>query len=464
LKRALHILILALGISWDLAQAQSTTIHPIVQDLLEFRGTVWGINHSVTKEEKFFELSDAPNRHIRDAFQFLHHSRNGLFLLPDGTGRVYQVRKEGNEVSLVRLDSTIYHGYTFGNEIFTYNDTLFSMGGFGYWRVNGHLRHYSPARNEWEIERLNVELPIMVCDAPNCFMWVDRAGGRLFRSGFSTFAPALKTSAETSFDNRVAVLDLKSKNWTELGVVEEQLGGRLCNVPWGELAIDNKEKNVCYLLDFQRNEVLVLAPDKTTQIHSYRNNPYKTTTLIYCRDSTLVFGRMSPPEIFTVELSRSDFRSTGRKVYSPHRTGGLAGFFTSGAGYVILWIVPAMFVLYLFVARRKAINRRLNASTGNGNELFNDRERTLIDLFLKNGDRNYSATIEEVNQSLGVQNKNGEVQKKHRSDLVLSINEKAKVLTGNHEGLIKKERTLDDKRSYIYYLDVDRYKKLKPKA
>lgn len=100
-------------------------------------------------------------------------TKQGLFVLIDGTGRVYRVQKQENEIDFVRIDSTHYTGYNFGAYGFAIHDTLFSLGGYGFWRHNGHLRYFKGAQQGWEITALNIEVPIL-----------DVGGGSGYKSGF----------------------------------------------------------------------------------------------------------------------------------------------------------------------------------------------------------------------------------------------------------------------------------------
>jgi hypothetical protein len=53
-----------------------------------------------------------------------------------GTGQVYQVNPQ--TLSIQRLDRTFFRGYNFGASQFLHNDTLFSIGGEGFWSSSQH--------------------------------------------------------------------------------------------------------------------------------------------------------------------------------------------------------------------------------------------------------------------------------------------------------------------------------------
>jgi hypothetical protein len=66
-----------------------------------------------------------------------------------GTGQVY-------EFDLVkslfkRIDKTFYRGYNFKALQFIQNDTLFSLGGTGFWQYHNVLSFFDPSTSEWQI-------------------------------------------------------------------------------------------------------------------------------------------------------------------------------------------------------------------------------------------------------------------------------------------------------------------------
>jgi len=65
---------------------------------------------------------------------------------------------------------------------------------------------------------------------------------------------------------------------------------------------------------------------------------------------------------------------------------------------------------------------------------------------------NKTATIPEINYILGVKDKNIGMQKKVRSDIINSINEKYRYQSSNTEPLIQSIRSEEDKRYFEYLI------------
>jgi hypothetical protein len=453
-------LLLLLGLvlaTFHPSHGQSINIHPVVRDLLSNPLPIDDIHPGMIAPVPIFPLPDAPNRHIRDAFQYLVRNEQGLFLVPDGTGRIYQVMQEGEGIRLVRRDSTIYFGYNYGMDLFTYNDTLFSIGGEGFWRVNGHLRYYSPVRHEWEAEKLNMELPLTRSQGLDAFLWLDRKNGNYYRVGISLHTPTLRSNRnENSVDDRVVVLNLKTRTWTELGRLASRVGYRIASTPWGELALDDEKEITGTLLHFPSNRRWALRSEKAKMIYNFSNAPFKTTIFYYYRDSALHIGQMNPPALYTVPLVRGDFIETAEPIYESSKM--LSAAWSGPGGIVVAIGATALLGAFAWVFFRH--NRKKSLVVEKNTSAFTSRELAMLDHFFRNSDRNYSSTIEEVNDVLGLRIKSIDVQKKHRSDTILSINEKHRLITGLEKPLITKVRTAEDKRSYLYYLDVELYQKI----
>lgn len=67
-----------------------------------------------------------------------------------------------------------------------------------------------------------------------------------------------------------------------------------------------------------------------------------------------------------------------------------------------------------------------------------------------------TTSIEELNRIMGLSKKNTDIQKKQRSDMILAINRKASVLTKQNGPVIDKQRSDFDKRSFDYFIPLER--------
>src|SRR5260221_12753269 len=206
---------IALGFSFVLAlriQGQDNQTILAFKNLLDNSRPVSEISHINTYS--FFKLG---NDKLSRLGQKLVRSNNGLYILVQGTGRVYEVKRWNEEVMITRIDSTIYTGNNFGSVPFSYRDTLYSLGGYGFWKSNGHIRMYLPNKAEWEIVPVNVEIPFQ-SDYTFHWFWYDLNGGKIFAGYGTRIDQGIRTSEqkEHSTIDSVAQLDIQKMEWTRL--------------------------------------------------------------------------------------------------------------------------------------------------------------------------------------------------------------------------------------------------------
>ncbi len=90
---------------------------------------------------------------IQDSAGFIFHridileTQTDKFLLPDGKSDVYQW-KNGTWTNLYK---GVHHGFNYYSKKFVWRDSLYSFGGYWFWRNNGMIIKYLPDRGEWEL-------------------------------------------------------------------------------------------------------------------------------------------------------------------------------------------------------------------------------------------------------------------------------------------------------------------------
>jgi hypothetical protein len=85
-------------------------------------------------------------------------------------------------------------------------------------------------------------------------------------------------------------------------------------------------------------------------------------------------------------------------------------------------------------------------------QCLDDREKLLYLYILQKTNQGESTSVEEINQLIGCTQRNLEVQKRMRSDIIISINTKLKNAWGIKGVVIDKKRAEFDKRSYEYFV------------
>lgn len=171
---------------------------------LEQRPGVWK-NAGNIKLIHVDELSfpkDFENKNIH-----YHAIKDGILFKIPGTGMVFIFDKSKSE--LKRIDNTYFRGFNFHSFSFYKNDTLFSIGGEGFWSTNSTLIYFDKNNLEWDKVPSNNK-------GPNSIEW-DFGG---YESKLNTFY-ALEGREEfksNDFDQKsLFSLDLSTMTWKELG-------------------------------------------------------------------------------------------------------------------------------------------------------------------------------------------------------------------------------------------------------
>lgn len=426
-------------------------------------------NYTLTK----FSLPDRESNSLIKNLPhiFLIHKKE-LFVQPDGTGRLYKVDTTKNNLHLIRQDSTIYFGSTFGCYLFSDNDLIYSFGGYGYWKYNGQLRVFVPQKGEWELEKLNREIPFARGHPLISPIWFSPQRRELWIGYSINSFEGLKQSDVifSKANDSVYVLNLKKKEWETKGSLSTEVKTLLnsfstkpmASGPWGQL-LYLSESNEIVLLDYSNNARFKLEESITNRI--LRLMP--TNSINHFVDSSLVIQsgenwlRGDFLKGDTLALSKSDFIYTGQTIYKPiQKTLAMTPTRRLNA-YQLLAIgivggIAISFIGFYLLLRR---NSRAKSQILNRNEiqslenLFDDKEKEVIQLIKTNSKNGLGTTIEQMNQLIGVNLKNPEVQKKQRSDVFLSINDKWKRHSRSQQVLIDKKRLEHDKRSYEYYIE-----------
>jgi hypothetical protein len=401
--------------------------------------------------EQFIPIADG---------MFKYHARKiirnqkGLYLLVDQSGQVYQATSETNDqIEFVRVDSTYFSGYNGSSIDFSYRDTIYSLGGYGFWRMNGQLRYFSELNHEWNIEKINEEFPVNefiynLLPAHSKLLYVqwpfeDEATGQKFA------------------DYRVVELDLDKKKNTELGIFTKEFSNLLVkatfpinriNLPslHSVLIAFNSENQ--YLLNFEKNEVYRLANTKIKDLF-YGNSKGVQPINSFEYDNKIFYTLIHDTtfSLHSVPISINDFIKEPFALYEPAQSSE-----TKSNIYIIALLTGAT-GLTAFFFRKRISNKLANTIkpnpdiNTNKNQLeFNAIEMELINKIISKSKKGEHFSVEEINSTLGLSKKSFEIQKKIRTETINRINHKFKLKFNLSAVLIERARSEDDRRFFEY--------------
>ncbi len=120
-------------------------------------------------------------------------------------------------------------------------------------------------------------------------------------------------------------------------------------------------------------------------------------------------------------------------------------------------LVMAIVIRSYYLLKRKIKSRLQNAQlkmlkTDSIQQAFAGVELTLIELLLEENRKGNKVEIHQMNHVLGIKDKNIGLQKKVRSDVINSINDKYQFITQSNILLISSVRKIDDKRFFEYFI------------
>ena len=364
------------------------------------------------------------------------------------TGRVYKMDEPISDSGYYfkRIDLTEAALYNINAFPFVYKKSIFTLGGAGIWRNNGQLRKYNERAFEWDIVKLNKEIPVIWGGEVSC-LWYNPDKGKIYIGFYMPKNEALKE--EFTPIPEVYILDLENNEWQKLGQLNAEFVpymNEFKTYAMSPKGLLNRIRENIYFFNFEENKIYKFSkssPRWETLIRSFMG---KT---LFFQDSVLFAHNTAKNSFDSVRIHPEDFELTTIPLYKKQRP----------PFFYLYFLIPALLSIVLFVAFRY----RKNASTIHTVSSLKEQidaivlsasEIEVLNLICTNSTEGRTTTIEELNILLGLSKKNIDIQKKQRSDVLLSINRKMSVLsTEINKPIIEKVRSETDKRVFEYYID-----------
>ena len=402
-----------------------------------------------------------------------------LVIQVDGSGKLYEVDPDK---PAKRIDNTCYEGYNFKAFNFIYKDTLFSMGGYGFWMDNGQLRYYDEKNGEWYLMPTGKTLPFNTFKTK---FYYDIADKKIYLIFSNPILLSADKSQKRDNANYVQCLDLLTKRWWSNPLpLNKKLDSLFNNssefsrsgfhTKQGLLMDLDFEFN---LYDFKNNQFKDIQPAKNTIIFNSISKPFQK--LLFSKDSSVHLFNSLTGEIDSIPFGNADLINTDLPIYMPlprkekavKDSQQLLSF--SLAAALMLLIGMAIFrfkkmrqqiaLLTLQAEADKEIN--YSAITIENKQSFKtnltEAENNLLELLIKNSLLDIMTSVNQMNNVLGLAKKQIKIQNNLRASTVLMINKKFKVYSGLPDELIEKQRTEFDKRFFEYSIQRKYLKKVR---
>ena len=437
--------------STAVAQFEDTLVKgpnlPFIKDYLQRKGYVYPVYGSA---QTFVKTS---YKHSILKGQYLFKLGNDLFAFIDWTGILYKaVEKNDSIITYKRIDSTINLNYNGGGKIYLHQQEIHLLGGYGFWKNNGTDKKFNFNDRQWDVVPLSEEIIPQLY--PTNLFWHDPKSQTIWMPYQRILNAGIQDASyqEGKIDPQTYRLNLQTKQWEMLGNTNPAWVSLCKNA---ELLVDTENGllflNGGYIYHFDFLHNAVYRSKDFSLFQSYARINHESHKYVY--QNKLFYFNAFKQKYDSLWLAPETFELLDKPIYSAKPS----------TFQIALWVFGVSllgWILYLIVKRsKKQTNPTAQTpplkeeSSSPLNISFSDTENALLTLLKAKSISQESTRIDEINYVLGVKDKNIGLQKKVRSDVINSINEKYKQATGKENPLIQSIRNESDKRHVAYYID-----------
>ena len=365
----------------------------------------------------------------KDQVQEFVKTTNANFIVTRGTGMVFKQARQVDSIwKFSRIDSTQFDGYNFDDIKFAYHDTLFSIGGFGFWRNNGQVRYFTENK-EWEL--LIPEIPYGISrrnywnlDALNGFLYV------------------IITVKELEY--KLIKIDLSNRTWTfekipdaifseVLSINENPMQIQLNNETGSLLCFSNK---IVYM---NLHDGITKKPNNDKLLNFVNKYKIRETSYFEAANKLFVFND-NLMTLDSINVEKNDFILIKLNVSMYNNPWSLI---------IILSLIAIIIVSILYRYKKKKKQDWVD---------LNEFEKELLKILTNKKGR--FIDIESLNYILGLSKKSPEIQKKNRSEFLNKLNQKLKEVFNTEDTVIIRVKDEEDKRVFVYQLNVAYFEKI----
>jgi hypothetical protein len=379
-----------------------------------------------------------------------------LYVIIEQTGFVYKLNAYDSATCIfIRLDHTVNLNYNIDCKTFFHKDQLFSFGGYGFWKSNGHLRKFNFEDKEWDIIPVSEEI------MSSNYTWLDSQTGRLYVP-FQRIVNAGIIGADNVKGVNVLnsyYLDLDQKTWIRLGNLNAEIA-KMMQVDYNASGFINIENGLLHLF----HDEAYIFDFKHNQIYKSHNADFNQFLIRRASFSNMfvykgfVYSYVPATQSFNLyPFKMSDFTLLKTGIWGNEKTIWTILYIIVG---IVVFLIGLIALVNRIVKRKiVAIQLRMLKSK-TINQAFSATEEALIQLIMNASLKETTVDIHQINHVLGIKDKNIGLQKKVRSDVTNAINDKYEFITHSNALLIMSSRKEDDKRYFEYFINPSEIKNI----
>lgn len=448
--------LLFLSFTWFHTLSQQSTTQNLLSENLRLLSVT---NYSAQALSSLSAQLSLPND-----FQLnkIHVVKNRLLLTEKGTGRILMIDSTG---IISRIDATKYGGDRFGAFEFVFNDTLYSIGGYGFWRVTGAVRRFDWDTKDWTAVLSNKHIPAAL--GINAYFHFIPEQGRVFVL-FSNYPDEyLLQSSVKSKGVSIAIFDIASKKWNELtyaissDIINEISDIRaIANTDYS-LIIHTRLNTHTIELDFTQNQYYHLADDFLNKLYSITGQ--KNAWVTKSKGTSILIGNLSDTQFQQIDTKayRSEkiasFYKTDTSNNKPEQN-KLINIFSIALNALLLLI--GTILLFNHYRKKTKTSNTIDQTQTNQHKQFTDLldevEIVVVEKIWLNSKSGENTSIDEINKLLGIDKRPYKIQNNLRADALKLINKKFNDFTNTRDELIARKRSDFDKRFFTYHIN-ERY-------
>lgn len=381
-----------------------------------------------------------------------------LYVTIQQTGFLFEYMGLKDSLAIFRrMDETVNINYNIGCLTFMYKDQLYSYGGYGFWKSNGHIRKYNYIDRQWDIVPTNNEIFNIG------YNWFSKKEGKLYvpfqritNAGLIGGTPYL-----IGFNNYQSyIFDMHTLQWEKIGALSKQLielinkagtGATMYTFEQGQLFLLSDE---AWFFNYQENKVYHCVKAEFNQFLIRRAGLFDT----YLYKGNIYSYSKGYKDFTIIPFNLSNFELMNYPIWGRDTSYDI--YIAVGIGFMIT--IMGLIWFFARTIKRKFQQAQLKLlKTKSVNQAFVGTEVALITLLLNAADDNKKVDIFQINHVLGIKDKNIGLQKKVRSDVINTINEKYQFITQGEVPLISSVRKDDDKRFFEYFIANNEIKTIK---
>lgn len=390
--------------------------------------------------------------------QYLLFNNTSLYINNNGSSKVFVFDESNNK--LKRIDNSKFEGYNYGAAVFFYKDTLFNIGGYGFWSTTGSLRYFDPIAKEWNIIKTNKN--ISFSRGVNALTFYDNIKHKLHVI-YNDYSPEYiinKTPSKTLY---YQCLDMKAKAWLENSkIINSSVAAELDDIKIIQetsngLLVTSKKIGSNVFLDFENNKIHELKEQFITSYLQKLHDIEQYVTI--SKMNEFVIYDLKKDKILKFDVSKNLSKNLAVKIYQNDLLKFIKEYFYL---FIQLSLIIILMILILYKSRKKEIHKLPsidNQSEKNTLDFTNfihsisEVEKKVLSLLISNSLSNKKASVEEINKVLGLEKRTYKIQNNMRAQIISSINKLFGAHINTKDILIERERSNFDKRYFDYNIN-----------